>query len=57
VDPRELAEYLIYLDNNDEAYRQYFTWRKAGLSSGMETLLSRCWSEPFCQLCEMVADR
>ena len=26
--PKNLAEYLLYLDGNDTAYREYFTWRK-----------------------------
>lgn len=27
-DPAELAEYLAYLDGDDDAYRAYFTWRE-----------------------------
>ena len=26
--PKELAEYLLYLEGNDTAYREYFTWKK-----------------------------
>ena len=52
--PRELAEFLVYLDNNDEAYRSYLAWREAGLSTGFEALLARHEVEPFCQLCRIV---
>ena len=52
--PHELAEFLVYLDNNDEAYRSYLAWREAGLSTGFEALLARHEVEPFCQLCRIV---
>ena len=54
---KDLAEFLIYLDQNDDAYRQYFAWREAGLSASFEKLLSRCSGEAFCRLYNIVADR
>jgi len=55
--PKELAEFLIYLDNNDDAYRRYFSWREAGLSAGLERLLSECDGEAFCRLCRILIGR
>ena len=54
--PKELAEFLIYLDKNDDLYRQYFAWREAGLSAGFMELLSRRYEEPFRRLCEIVLE-
>lgn len=53
--PRELAEYLVSLDRDDEAYARYFDWRKRGLSAEFEKLLSASSEEPFCRLCKIVA--
>ncbi|MCI5073604.1 glycosyltransferase family 10 fucosyltransferase [Oricola sp.] len=55
--PAELAEYLTWLDSDDEAYRQYFRWRERGLSPQFRQLLSDAEKEPFWHLCEIVAAR
>lgn len=56
--PRELADYLVSLDRDDEAYRRYFDWRRHGLAAKFEQLLSSSASEePFCQLCRIVEER
>jgi Glycosyltransferase family 10 (fucosyltransferase) C-term/Fucosyltransferase, N-terminal len=52
--PRELAEFLIELDRDEDAYRQYFRWREAGLTAGFRRLLATASKEPFGQLCEIV---
>ena len=31
--PKELAEYLKYLNSNDDEYRKYFRWREDGSMS------------------------
>jgi Glycosyltransferase family 10 (fucosyltransferase) C-term len=54
--PKELAEFLIHLDDNDDAYRRYFSWREAGLSASLEKLLSKCDGEAFCRLCKIVVE-
>jgi alpha-1,3-fucosyltransferase 10 len=53
--PRELAEYLTYLDHDDAAYEAYFAWREQGLSPQFKALLARRSDEPFCKLAELVA--
>ena len=32
--PKQLAEYLLYLDRNDTAYREYFSWKRQPLHEG-----------------------
>jgi alpha-1,3-fucosyltransferase 10 len=53
--PRELAEYLTYLDGNDAAYGEYFAWRQHGLAPRLKELLRLRGSEPFCNLATIVA--
>jgi Glycosyltransferase family 10 (fucosyltransferase) C-term/Fucosyltransferase, N-terminal/Glycosyl transferase family 2 len=55
--PRELAEHLMKLDQDEDAYRQYFRWRENGLSADFKRLLARSSKGPFCQLCEIVLAR
>jgi alpha-1,3-fucosyltransferase 10 len=55
--PRELAEYLTYLDGNDAAYGEYFAWRQNGLAPRLKELLERRGSEPFCKLASLVVER
>jgi alpha-1,3-fucosyltransferase 10 len=55
--PRELAEYLRYLDGNDAAYEEYFAWRKEGLSESFRSLLALKPADPFCALGELVRER
>ena len=54
---RELAEYLNYLDNDDEAYRDHLAWREVGLSEQLRGQLARRGAEPFCRLCKLVVDK
>lgn len=45
--PKELADYLHFLDNNDSEFKAYFEWRKYfNLYSG----------HGMCQLCEKLHD-
>ena len=47
--PKELADYLIYLVNNNTAYEEYFTWKQFfKVYPTEEQYLSRA----MCQLCE-----
>lgn len=47
--PKELAEYLHILDNNDDFYNTYFKWKGTGefLGGGPKT---------FCRLCALLHD-
>ncbi|XP_063791795.1 3-galactosyl-N-acetylglucosaminide 4-alpha-L-fucosyltransferase FUT3-like [Pseudophryne corroboree] len=47
--PKELAEYLLMLDKDDEKYRRYFNWR-----SQYRARSGRGPSYPFCKTCEVV---
>lgn len=55
--PRELAEFLAYLDRDKEAYHQFFKWREDGLSAEFMRLLSAASKDPFFRLSEIVAAR
>ena len=46
--PRELAEYLLELDRDDEKYNQYFQWKGTG-----EFINTRF----FCRVCAMLHNK
>ncbi|KAB7500493.1 hypothetical protein Anas_12379, partial [Armadillidium nasatum] len=48
--PEELANYLIYLDKNDTAYLEYFSWKKDYFLMNRFGWLSHASS--FCTLCQ-----
>ena len=43
--PKELAEYLLYLDSNDDEYNKYFEWKGTGEIISLSYL---------CRVCAMV---
>ena len=46
--PKHLAQYLLYLDKNDDEYMSYFKWKQ-----NYKMTLGDIHSTPvFCQLCE-----
>lgn len=47
--PRELAEYLYELDEDDDAYNRYFQWRGTGEIKFQP-------KNHFCELCAMLHD-
>ncbi|CAG10371.1 unnamed protein product, partial [Tetraodon nigroviridis] len=50
--PKDLADYLLYLDKNDDMYRKYFQWRKH-----YKVRQVGLWSEPSCQACDYIRKR
>lgn len=50
--PKELADYLLYLDKHDDMYRKYFQWRKH-----YKVRPVGLWSEPSCQACDYIRRR
>ena len=48
--PKELVNYLNYLDKNDSAYKEYFKWR----SMKVEDLSNYKRKHSFCQLCRVL---
>jgi hypothetical protein len=48
--PKELAQYLLYLDSHTEEYLKYFDWKK-----GFRILRTKeRWSRLWCQLCTKI---
>ena len=50
--PIELAAYLNWLNEHDEAYQEYLAWKYTGLSPSFQTLVTSVRGEPLCRLCE-----
>ena len=50
--PVELAAYLNWLDEHDDAYDAYLAWKTAGLSPGFGGLLESVRGPLLCRLCE-----
>jgi hypothetical protein len=54
--PKELAEYLLYLDAHAEAYNEYFAWKSPDKIRGsFLELLEKTKIHPFCKLCKLIA--
>jgi len=49
--PVELAAYLNWLNEHDEAYREYLAWKHTGLSPRFRTLVAFLQGAPFCRRC------
>jgi hypothetical protein len=52
--PRELADYLHYLNANDAEYAQYFAWKDRPFRPGFQALLMELETPPFARLCKLV---
>ena len=52
--PKDLAEYLQYLSNDEDAYNEYLEWKNTNYDMvvGREEILG----ENFCRLCEIIHD-
>jgi len=49
--PAELASYLNWLNEHDDAYQKYFAWKRTGLSTSFRELVEAARGDPFCRLC------
>ncbi|XP_071316073.1 4-galactosyl-N-acetylglucosaminide 3-alpha-L-fucosyltransferase 9-like [Trachinotus anak] len=57
-DHKSLAEFLKYLDSNDEAYMRYFEWRKHYIATPHLLTVEKEFIQPFCLACDhMSRDR
>jgi hypothetical protein len=54
--PRALAEYLLHLDANDAAYREYLAWKQSPLRPDFLALLDEQRAHPFVRLCQKLRD-
>uniref|UniRef100_A0A8C0YI65 Fucosyltransferase n=1 Tax=Cyprinus carpio carpio TaxID=630221 RepID=A0A8C0YI65_CYPCA len=53
-DAKSLAEYLLHLDKDEDAYRKYFNWRKH-LTPSPHFILTQEFILPICSACDHVA--
>lgn len=49
--PAELAAYLNWLNEHEDAYQEYLAWKRTGLSTGFRALVESVRGDPFCRLC------
>ncbi|MEM1180519.1 MAG: glycosyltransferase family 10 [Acidobacteriota bacterium] len=55
--PAELADYLRWLDRNDDAYARFHGWREQGFSPRFQSHLDRLQRPTFIRLAEAIAER
>ena len=56
--PKNLAEYLKYLSNNETAFNKYMEWKYKGIGDYRNTTIGRWWDQKyplFCQVCMRLA--
>ena len=54
--PKALADLLLYLDNNENEYLKYFSWKKS-LNEKFMNQSNRCLFHAGCRICEWVRKR
>lgn len=53
--PKDLVQYLNYLDQNDTAYKEYFNWRLLPVSFDVPANMIRTGYEPaICKICRVL---
>jgi len=55
--PAELAEYLLYLDRDDQAYGRYLNWRERPYNSSFQALCRKNEAPAFERLCRLLMER
>jgi len=53
--PKDLADYLLYLNGNETAYNEYFEWRKKPLKQTYLDMLEKRTESVFCRLCDKLS--
>ena len=54
--PRELAEHLLQLDADDEAYRRYLDWKTSPMRPELLALYEAQREDPIVRICELIAE-
>ena len=57
--PKQLADYLTYLSNNETAYNEYLEWKSKGVGNFSGTVIGDRWQPKYplyCQMCVAVAE-
>lgn len=57
ANPKELAEYLLFLNHDSEAYAEYFAWKQQPFRESFLTLVAEQQTTPFARLCALLRDR
>jgi glycosyl transferase family 10 (putative fucosyltransferase) len=52
--PQDLAEYMLELDRDDQAYQRYFAWKQRPFQAGFKETLDIQRTDPVVRLCETV---
>lgn len=53
--PKELGEYLLYLNQNNTEYLKYLEWKKKPLRPHFQQILDNCVFFASCRLCKAIA--
>lgn len=54
---KELAEYLLFLDQDDDAYAEYFAWKENPFLPPFQKMVDEQSTPAFARLCEVVRSR